>query len=291
MNLKRMSTMFLVAIAAASARPAQEFNFNIDPAKTWTNGYARLRLWTDGTIVGNYDPVKNLLGTRTKVGAGPFLNLTQNDPVPVMPFFEMGHAALVRTSGTFHLSVNTTNMTATLTNYNSNRVPQSNLFLSSTVALNNDVFRTANPDAVYSANVPPQQLGTLQVDRFTVTQRAGARTGSMVRLNDGSYRVVINFMADARIRVAEFGQFEPMSFPVAYSLVGNLKINGMSATFGYPPGDGGESVLRDVDVTLPAFPIQLGAGITVKGSYLMNTTVKTVGIQIIGTRQMAAVSI
>ena len=160
--------------------------------------------------------------------------------------------------------------------------------MSASMAMNNVVFRTANPNALYPANMAPQSMGTVHLDMLSITQKPGARVGTMTLMADGSYRVVVNFMANLKVRVTEFGQATPLTFTVPYSLVGYLRANGTSATFGYTKGFGGESFVRDVSVAIPTFPLQLKAGVAANASVNVTTTVKTLGIQISGVRQMVA---
>jgi len=278
-----MCAVFTSAIALS----AQNFAFTIDPAKTWTKGYAKILIASAGSFKGTFDVNTNPLGTQTKLGIGNF-TINENDAIPALPYIEMGHSALVRTAGTFNLNVDTTTMKATVSNYSANRVPSGNLNLTASVALNNDYFQTLKPSYTYTANLRPQPLGSVSIDEFKVTQHVGSRTSSIVSLGGGKYAVSITFMSEIELNISEFGQSIPVKFDAPYSLVGFLTITGSKATFGYDLGQGGENFSRQVNYPLEPFPFIIRNGIDVPANLIMTTTIKRVGIQINGTRKMTA---
>ena len=221
--MKKLNLVALAVLASAIAQPSQSFAFRFDPNNTWTNGTVRFWLFTNGFIRGNYDPVNNPNGTQTKLGVGSVFGPNQNDNISSVPFFEIGHAAVIRTGGSFHLTVDTQAKTVELSDYVADRVPLENLSLNATVALNNLAFVTKAPTWQFPAYLAPQNLGMVTVDKFTITQKAGTRMGAIALLTNGDYRVSLNFMADVQLNVVQFGQSVPMTFTVPYSLVGKAK--------------------------------------------------------------------
>lgn len=285
--MKRILLSLLVIVPSAYAMAAQNFAFSIDPTKTWTDGYARVLIYTNGSFKGTYVPVTNVSGTQTKAGPGSF-SLNDNDSILASPFLELGRAALVRTSGTFNLSVDTAALTATLTTYVANRVPTNSLKLSATVALNNEMFQSLKPSFSFPSHLAPQSLGMVTIDEFKVKQHEGARTASIVPLGGGKYSVAISFMAEVEMNVQEFGQSIPVKFNTPYSLVGTLQVNGTAATFGFGPGRGGENFSRAVNIQLQPFPFFIPNGSGTPASLIMSTTVTRIGLQVNGVRKMFA---
>lgn len=286
-TMKRLYGALLALALSALAPATQLFAFTFDPAKTYTDGYARILIYSRGSFHGTFAPVSNPLGTQTKAGTGSF-GLTENDSIVAAPFMELGHAALVRTSGTFSLDVDRANLKATLTNYRADRVPTSGLKLSTTIALNNEMFQTKRPNGTFRASLPPLKLGLVTIDSFKVTQQAGARTSTILPLGSGNFAVAITFMADIQLNVSEFGQTFPIRFEAPYSLVGLLHIEGSTATFGYGPGRGGENISRPVQIALQPFPFFVQTEGGLPASLVMNAAIHKIGVEINGTRQMFA---
>ncbi|MBS1723629.1 MAG: hypothetical protein JSS66_11815 [Armatimonadetes bacterium] len=280
----------LLTIATCVVAPcnAQDYAFFIDPAQTWTDGYSRLQFFSAGTFKGTFDPNSNPLGTQTKAEPGSF-GINENDPISASPYFELGHAALVRTSGTFHLHLDTGTSKVTLSDYVANRVPVDPLRLTGTVALNNAAFQTIKPTGSFPAHLAPVTLGTFTVEQFWIRQHPGGRTATAFPLGGGRYAVVVTFMAEAEVRIKEFGPTFPIKFDVPYSLVGFLQTNGTtSATFGYPRGSGGENFSLPVNIPVDPFPIVFLNGMLPPPNFMVTTTINRIGIKINGTRQMVA---
>ncbi|MBS1713712.1 MAG: hypothetical protein JST30_05180 [Armatimonadetes bacterium] len=267
---------------------AQDLRFEIDPAKTWTDGTTRVQFWSRGSFQGLFDAVKRPFGTQTKVGDDGW-GVSENDPVPAAPYLELGHAALVRTAGTFRLVVDTTRLTATLSDYRADRIPdRQGIRLSATVALNNAAFKTIKPTGDFADHLRPLNLGLVTVDTFTIAQKTGSRTSTMVPLGGGDYLVAVTFMATARLGVKEFGQTLPFTFDVPCSLVGKLHIGPRSATFGHPRGQGGENVTRDVDIPVRSLPFFVLNGQRLPASLLLDARVGKIGISVNGVRSFQA---
>ena len=96
-------------------------------------------------------------------------------------------------------------------------------------------------------------------------------------------------MAEIQFDVKEFGQAVPITFDAPYSLAGVLKINGTGATFGYPRGQGGENLSRQVDIPLRPFPFLVPTD-GLPASLIMSTSVKRLALKINGVRQFHAVA-
>src|SRR4051812_7529727 len=71
----------LVALLCATARGApQPYDFLIDPAGSPADVALDISAKTSGTLVGDYDPLANAAGTRTKPGVFGTFGATENVP-------------------------------------------------------------------------------------------------------------------------------------------------------------------------------------------------------------------
>lgn len=285
--LWRTCLVSLCAALTSSALPSTEYLFTFDPARTYTDGTVRLRTYSEGTFQGSFDPIEFPLGTQTKVGEGGF-GLLENDSVTARPFLELARAALVRTAGTFVLDVDRANLMASVHSYSTDRLPDQPLRLGATVALNNEPFRTLRPTASFARNQPAARLGLFSVDRFTVNQRPGVRSASLIPISVNRYVYAVTFMATVRLNVVEFGQTLPLTFDIPHSLVGIIEFNGQTAVFGHPQGRGAENVGRDVDLPLRPFPFAMQSGGGLPASFWLATTIKRIQLQIAGVRRAHA---
>lgn len=279
--------MGALGIVTACAQGAETYQFIFDPAKTFTDGTVRLQFFSHGTFSGTFAPLSNPLGTQTKLGSGSF-GLLENDDIPALPYLELGHAALVRTSGSFQLVFDKGTMTASLSSYNVDRLPDNPMKLNATIALNNAMFQTQKPSGTFKDHLSPLNFGVVTVNGFKVRQQPGSRTATVVPLGINDFAIVATFMAEYELNVEEFGQHFPLTFQAPSSLVGFLHTAGSTATFGYPKGQGGENLSRDVSMALQPLPFFVFNASNIPASLMLTATVHKIGIQINGVRQMSA---
>lgn len=285
-NLTVMRILLWLGLFLSPALPAQSYQFTFDPANTWTDGTVRIRAFSQGSFKGNFGESGWPYFTQTKLGAGTFGG-QDNDPIPARPFLELAHAEFLRTTGTFRLDLDTINLKATVSQYEAERASPDGINLSTTVALNNEPFRTKTPVASYGANLAPFRLPTFHVDKFRVVQKPGARSASIVPLGANLYGVALTFMTTMSFRVQEFGGFE-VSFDAPASLVGLLQVRGSIATFGHPTGRGGDNISRAVDIPVSPFSITMLDGHIPPPIFKVTTAIKRLDIAINGSRRMLA---
>lgn len=279
-------SVWLVGLALASAVTAQKFQFTFDPANSWTDGTVRIRAFSHGSFKGNFGESGWPYQTQTKLGNGAF-GAMDNDPVPALPFLELAHAEFLRTSGTFKLEVDTKVLRTTLSEYEAERASPDGINLSTTIALNNDPFRTKTPNATYGGRLSPFGLGTFHIDKFRVAQKPRSRMSSIVPLGNSTYAVAITFMTTMSFRVQEFGGHE-VSFDTPASLVGFLQMVGNKATFGHPTGRGGDNFSRPVDIAVPSFFFPMADGHVPPPIFKLDTAIHRIDVAINGARRMQA---
>lgn len=276
----------LMTLALAASVPAQKFAFTFDPANTWIDGAVRIRAFSHGSFKGNFGESGWPYQTQTKLGNGTFGAL-DNDAIPALPFLELAHAEFLRTSGTFNLEVDTAALRATLSGYDAERTSPDGINLTTTLALNNDPFRTKTPSASYGARLSPFGLGTFHIDKFRMTQKPGSRNATIVPLGNSTYAVAISFMATMSFRVQEFGG-HLVSFDTPASLVGILQMVGNKGTFGHPTGRGGDNFSRPVEIAVPSFFFPMLDGHVPPPIFKLDTTIHRLDVSIGGARRMLA---
>jgi hypothetical protein len=279
----------LIAVFGAKAN-AQTFNLTIDPAKTYTDGSAVFRLYSHGTLVGNYQSLGNPGGTRTKPGLLGSFDLTENVPVAIQPFIQFGGNKKLNTSGGFALVLDLPNNKVRLMGYDVNRLANGPLPLGATIALNNEAFRTRNPTLVVPDHLPAVRMGAVTVDTLRVHQKALSNNGLLVPLGGGRYRLVVTFMADVQMNVSQFGQTQPVVFSVPYSLVGTLTVTAGRATLAYGPGQGGENVTIDLNYPLDPFALQLQVAPGTAPGFVFDLTLHRISLAVNGIRAFFAAS-
>jgi len=293
MNTARWLTFGLL-VWVCVATPAQSYHFDIDPDRSYTDGYVQIRLWTSGSFRGDFDTERNPKGTRTKAGTeGEFAGV-ENGAVLAKPYFEFHNSSVLKSRGTFDLTVDAENGKAILNSYKVERLAAGRLLLNAQCALNNEPFRTDGPPAIFKPDLAAFGTGQAELNRLTITQRPGPRIGTAVDLGNGWYRVSVTFMADVQIDIINFDQEGPMTFTMAASLVGNFQKTSDGAYFGYPKGQGGDNLTREVDLPLEDFPVLLPAGVDPEGNrqkarVRLLANVGKVSLAINGIREMNAV--
>ena len=279
----------LAVSCASSAVFAQSYRFDIDPERSYTDGYLQIKYWTSGTFKGDFDAEKSPTGTRTLLGADGPTGDTTNDAVSASPVWDFFRTAVFRTDGFFDLSVDLASGKATVENYRVERLADGPTNVSGRMELNNEPFRTLVPPATLANAIPIFSQGTMVLDRLRISQRPGPRTGTVTPMEDGWYRVSVTFMADVLIDVLELGQSKPLEFLMAASLVGDFRKTGDGAEFAYVRGQGGDNLTRDVNINLEEYPCLILVDKEQRARVKVQSTIKRVSLQINGIRQFGAV--
>lgn len=288
--MKLVSPIWLaIAVFSASTAQAQTYRFDIDPVRTFTDGYLQVRYWTVGQFRGDWDAEKSPTGTRTIKGLeGPY-TASSNDPIDASPVWDFFKTAVFRTDGVFDLEVDLETGKATVDGYRVERLADGPLTLNARCEPNNEPFRTLVPTAVVSNPIAAFNQGTMVLDRVRVAQKPGKRIGTVTPLSDGWYRVSVTFMADVLIDVLDLGQSKPLEFVMAASLVGDFRKTEKGAEFAYIRGQGGDNLTRDVEVPLEEFSCLMAVDQEQKARVRLKSNIKRVSLQINGIRQFSAV--
>lgn len=282
-----LSCWFLFGVTSSAL--AQNYRFDIDRERTFTDGYLQIRYWTTGQIQGDFDADQVPKGSRTLRGLDGAATPSANDEISVSPIWDFFRSAVFRTDGVFELNVDTATGKATVENYQVERLADGPVNVNARCTLNNEPFRTLAPAASVGEALAPFELQPMVLDRLRITQKPGKRVGTVTPMEDGWYRVSVTFMADVLIDVLELGQSKPLEFVMAASLVGDFRKTRDGAEFAYVRGQGGDNLTRDVNTPLEEFSLLVPIDKEQKARVRMKgNAIKRVSFQINGLRQMQA---
>src|SRR5262245_28196743 len=174
----------------ASAGPVLPYEFQVATDLSGLNADISLTAATDGTLIGNWDPVNNPTGTRTKPGLfGPF-GPDENVPVPLSLGGTIGGPAQTSSSGSFGLAVDLVNNAVILTNYLMNFLNSGPLDLPASVTLDFDSFRTRNPTSIVPGIPVTLPIGAATVSKFSVMQVGPGVSGLLTPTGPNTYTFV-----------------------------------------------------------------------------------------------------
>jgi hypothetical protein len=171
--------LFGIGLALASpagmALASLTYDFQMTPSSNISITEGQADVNTSGTLIGDYDPVANPSGTRTKPGLFSIFGPTENLPVPVTVDATAAGAPVVPASGSFRLSLDTAAGTVLMSDYDSYMAgPASSGMDVSALFHPQEAFRTRNPDSTYLAVGIPVSLGTATLTSFNILQTATA---------------------------------------------------------------------------------------------------------------------
>lgn len=267
---------------------AQSYRFTFDPAQSVFQGASEFRLNSLGGVIGAYNPQTNPNGTRTKPGLTGSFGPTENHPVRVAPQWRFQGQNTLRTSGGFALGFTAGSNRIEMTGYRADRLSGASARLSSHVTLNNAAFRTQAPVFAYPASVNPIGLGGVEVDRLTIAQKAERVEGTARSLGNGRFEVRVPFVAVVSLNVKQFGQSRPVVFEAPYSLVGEVKLDGASASYRKSAAWSVEEAGLEINRELQPFNFQIPAGTNAKASLVGKLTLTRVGLRLAGVSGLAA---
>ena len=287
-RMSKIQSVAALTAAVSSFAFGQTYQFSIDPERTFTEGVLDLQFFMSGSFRGDYEANKNPGGSRTLPGHTDSENPLGNAPVLSRSKWTLSEATDFHTIGTFQLAVDWGIRKAQLSSYSIERLASAPLSLRAQYVFETEPFRSVSPDSWWKGEEPAMGTTRMQLDRIKIRQKPGPREGALVPLEDGWYRVSVNFMAEVEVDILDFDQLGPLTFTVAASLVGNLRQTSEGAVFGYPKGKGGDNWARSANVPLDDFPVVLnlndGKGVRVR--YLPN--IDSFAFKLNGLRQFHA---
>lgn len=220
-------TLLLVGVPAGAQR---KYDFVVSPANSQLDVNVSLQAFTDGTLIGNYDPNTNPNGTRTKPGIHLF-GFEGNHPVPVQVNPTVEGNVTSQPTGTFSMVFYPETNQVILLDFFSDLLPSSTPTLPANTDFSFETFTTRNPTAVYPGGTYNVSIGNVVVYDLTITQTDDPAVGTLTPAGDNRYTFTVAPMVTFYVRAELRGsELETTSDPNPLALAGEVEINGDTAT-------------------------------------------------------------
>jgi len=218
-----------VALAAASSMPAlatETFLVEMAPKSTHMDVSLSVSVPLAGSLIGDYDPVSNPGGTRTRTsffGNG-------NVPIPFTADVRAGLRMDTVPSGSMRMTMGGGDLFI-LSDMSMNMLSGGSALIGATLDLSNPVFYTSNPTAVFPGNLPPLPIPAGAITSLSV-QQVAPTVGAMVETETaGTYDFLALVPADLTFHVHVMkDSLELDSFPILLPVAGRLTRDGDSMT-------------------------------------------------------------
>ncbi len=233
--MRRISSFFAaaaIAVATQAVASPLPFIFDLSPGSGINVTSSNIGANTAGTLIGDWDPVNNPGGTRTKPGLFGGFGSTENLPVNLTANLNVTGAPSVPLIGGFFLDVDTVAGTVTMTNYGSSQggTPTGALALSATITT--ESFRTRTPDSTYPGGIPVTlPLGDANFTALDVIQDGTPALGTLTPTGGNTYDFAVSPFVTITGTIDLNGTFTDIG-PLSgvLPITGSLTILGNSAT-------------------------------------------------------------
>jgi hypothetical protein len=231
----RITSFFAAAVMAVATHAIASplpFIFDLSPGSGMNVTSTNIVANTAGTLIGDWDPVKNPGGTRTKPGLFGTFGSTENLPVNLTVNLNVTGTPSVPLIGGFFLDVDPVAGTVTMTNYGSSQgtPPTGALALSATITT--ESFRTRTPDSTYPGGIPVTlPLGDANFTALDVVQDASPAIGTLTPTGPNTYDFAVSPFVTITGTIDLNGTFTDIG-PLSgvLPITGSLTIMGNSAT-------------------------------------------------------------
>ena len=289
--------IFPFLCAMAGALPvhvmAATFAFSVGPAGSSLEGTFELSAATSGSLAGDYDPVENPTGTRTKPGLFGSFGSTENVAVPVDLTPGLSSPLDTVPAGGFVLEVNPEIGTVVLSGLTLDLLSGSPMVIPAQVTLEFGTFRTRSPDSLFIGGFPI----TVPLGESRLTSLAAAQIGSAAGDLVVSGSDLYDFSVSALVQVSGeldrvLGQSPVPPVPVPLTLAGRIRLTEQgaevtaSSAFDFTTSSDAGADLPTLP-TLPfALPTILPAGNT--ANVLFDLTLESIGVDLGSTLTLTA---
>ncbi len=243
-------------LSGAHASITGVYDISFDRTRSGLSGGLTAQASTAGTLIGNYDPVENPTGTRTKPGLFGTFGSTENVAVPVTLGGTLGGPIATPTTGGLRLDAGSEGV-GSVSGLSADLLGGGSLALPLSITLSTEAFRTRTPTFLYPGGIPI----TVPLGEATVTQllfeQIGAAPATLTKQPDGSTLLESAVVALFTVRMDLLGNpvdipGAPVVIPISASL---REQNGALAFSQSRPIDLGQTANPDVE--LPAIPFAL----------------------------------
>lgn len=271
-----------VAIAAgcalAASAHAQQYSFALDPFASGVTGEFSAVVGASGSLVGDWDPVDNPGGTRTKPTSSFFDFPGPNENLAVSTSVDLSASAPLQTqtAGMFGLSVS--GASASVSGLAIDLLSGGQFAAPISAGVSYQSFSTRNPTSFYPSIPVTLPLGEATVSALTLTQAGPAAVGSVMQTgaftSQVSALVPVVLSGNAMFQ----GQAVPIQdVPLTILFAGELTTDfgaaTLSASFDF---DIDESTM--IDVALPDFPLALPSLTGGEADVILSLNADTLGL-------------
>ena len=242
----------------SSYASAQEYAFEVDPDATTATGAVSADISTSGTLIGDWDPVDNPGGTRTKPTGNifDFPGATENSPVNTS--IGLGTNATLggtQATGAFGLTLDGSDVS--VDGLALDLLSGGSLSAPVNAAISFETFTTAAPNSFYPGVPVNLPLGEASISALTLAQAGGPATGTATPTGAFTFDISVQIP----VLVAGSASFQGETVPLAaipFNLVfiGELTQGfGVAALTGQFDFDVDDNAM--VDIALPEIPFEL----------------------------------
>jgi hypothetical protein len=228
----RLAVLACLACAASGGVVlGQSFDFVLTDASGLT-GSLTIGIDTNGSLIGDWDPVSNPTGTRTKPGLFGSFGVAENLPVPASVALAIGDDLVAGSSGGFTLLLDAAGGTATATGAALDLIGGGGLALPADVTLSFDSFRTRAPDSTFIGGFPiTLPLGELSLTALNFTQTEPA-IGVLTPTGPDAWSVALAIAGELTGQVDALGSpLELPPTPAVLPLAGTVTLVGAELVF------------------------------------------------------------
>lgn len=252
----RFTRIALFACLAGGVAHAQTFDMALTDASGLT-GTLVLGVDNTGSLIGDWDPVTNPTGTRTKPGFFGSFGPTENVPVPASVDLAIGDDLASGSAGSFTLVLNAGEGELVIEGAGLDLLAGGSLALPAEVTLAFDTFRTRSPDSTFIGGFPiTVPLGELSLTALAFTQTQSA-IGMLMSTGPDTWTFAIGILGELTGTVDALGS--PLELPPTLAilpLAGTLTLTGGELVLSSSAGLD-QSVVQEPMTALPPLPLPL----------------------------------
>ena len=233
------------------------YDFDVVPAQSGLSADINVGFGTAGTLIGNWDPVSNPTGTRTKPGLfGPFGG-DENEPVGISLDAALTGGPDTTAGGNFQMSFDFAGGLLSMGGYSGDLLKSGPESLTAEIMLLTETFRTRNPTFVYLGGIPiTVPIGELTLNSLTAAQ-IGDAPGILTLIDANRYGFIVAPLVELSASIEILGQpLELPATPIPLPLAGEIVFTGDTATLtSVQPLD--LSSTTPLDLAIPQTPLAL----------------------------------
>lgn len=230
MAIRQLSPLALLPLLTSAPLQAQDFQFQIDGAQSFSTVDNEIVVQLPSTVIGDYDTTTNPGGTRTVPG---LFGGSGNNTIPMDLSLTIDSLFSRPAAGSFLMSVDEPGLSVSLEDLQLDLLSGGTADTDLNLGMLFDTFRTFAPDSLYLGGIPiDAPLGTSTLSELQVAQIPGPALGALVpTANPGEFTLVLSVAAELSFVIDFQGQVTPVGpTPVLLPLVGTLLLNGDQAT-------------------------------------------------------------